>query len=327
MPYENSGTIERIIADSLVYLVSHEDGEGFAFSPEYLDAFRGQPLEELGVVLGAEVSFRLDPSIGQITNVAVQEQASYRTRSLFGGARPRPNLLPPPRRASATPRYELHPQDSASRSVHANRALHLATRTFGKLINTDLLRIGDLLLTRETIPEDTTCGLITDVQAEGGYGEADAKWVHAAMYLGDGANVVEATVNGLLTGGDVRITSLDTYCDGKSVLRFRRPIVIKDERLAWKMCIRALSRLGQPYNVISAAKMWFEVIVSGGGFFDQKKRPTSAAVVCSTLYADSYNEATRHTLGEVNGACVPAWLSLSDAFVDVKTEWLEIERA
>jgi hypothetical protein len=325
MPYENTGTIERVVADSLAYLVSRADGKSYSFTPESLDSYRGQPLEELGVVLGAEVSFRLDRDTGQVTNVAVE--AGVRTRSLFGGGQPRPSLLPPPRRALSTPRYELHPDDSAARSVHVPRALRLATRDFGKLINTDRLRIGDLLLTREAEPEDTTCGLITEVQAEGGYSEADAQWVHAAMYLGDGANVVEATVDGLLTGGDVRMTSLDNYCDGKSVLRFRRPLVIQDERLAWKMCIRALSRLGQPYNVISAAKMWFEVIVSGGGFFDQKKRPTYAAVVCSTLYADSYNEATRQSLGEVNGACVPAWLSLSEDFVDVKTEWLEIERA
>jgi hypothetical protein len=81
------------------------------------------------------------------------------------------------------------------------------------------------------------------------------------MYLGDGAHVVEVTVDGLLTGGNVRMTSLDAYCDGGNVLRFHRPIAIGDERTAWKMCIRALSRLGQGYNVMAAAKMWFDVIV------------------------------------------------------------------
>ena len=51
---------------------------------------------------------------------------------------------------------------------------------------------------------------------------------------------------------------------------------------------------------------------------------TSDAVVCSTFYADSYNEAFRSTLGEVNGSCVPAWLSQSNAFVDVATSWLKL---
>jgi hypothetical protein len=277
----------------------------------------------LGLVQGAEISFEVDSAGQKIAHAKVEEHP--RQRSARGTeAVPPPTIAHVPRKASTSPRYELHPDNPPEGTTNALRALPLATRTFGKLINTEPLRAGDLLLTREAKPGDTVCGLIVDVQAEGGYSKHDAQWVHAAMYLGDGAHVVEATVDGLLTGGNVRMSSLDTYCDGGSVLRFRRPIAIGEERLAWKMCVRALSRLGQGYNVIAAAQMWFDVIIRGGGFYSEKKRATSEAVVCSTLYADSYNEATRQTLGEVNGACVPAWLSLSDAFEDVAVGWLEI---
>ena len=323
MSYESWGVIERTVGDSLAYLVSRENGRSFAFAPDCIDGYRGQLFQDIGLVDGAEVSFEVDSAGHTVTHVKLEERSQQ--RSAFGGEiLAAPTVTPAPRKASTAPRYELHPDNPARGTTQALRALPPATRAFMKLIDTDVLRAGDLLLTREAKPGDTVCRLITDVQAEGGYAKHDAQWVHAAMYLGDGAHVVEATVDGLLTGGSVRITSLDAYCDGGNILRFRRPIAIGDERTAWRMCIRALSRLGQSYNVMAAAKMWFDVVVRGGGFFDEKKHATSVAVVCSTLYADSYNETTRQTLGEVNGACVPAWLSLSDAFQDVDVGWLDI---
>ena len=38
------------------------------------------------------------------------------------------------------------------------------------------------------------------------------------MYLGDGANIVEATFDDLYSPGSVRITSLDRYCTGSHAL-------------------------------------------------------------------------------------------------------------
>jgi len=163
------------------------------------------------------------------------------------------------------------------------------------------------------------------VQQKGGYHPDDAMWTHAAMYVGDGASIVEATFDNLREGGDVRLTNLDDYCTGKHVLKFRRSRYVTDTQLGWKVCVRAFSRLKKPYSFAAAARMWFDVAIRGNGFYDQE-RPVSKAVICSTLYADSYNEATRRLLGEVSGVCVPAWLSGSDEFEDVQPEWLSIGR-
>ncbi len=178
------------------------------------------------------------------------------------------------------------------------------------------------MLTRDLNPE-WTGKLISEVQTKGGYAEHDARWSHAAMYVGDGAHVVEATFDSPMSGGNVRLTSLDDYCQGQASLRFRRSRFITSDVEGWKLCVRAMSRLRLPYSFAKAIDMWFRVVIRKTGFYDeQEKYPVSKAVICSTLYADSYNETTRRSLGEVGGACVPAWLSVSDEFEDVKPQWL-----
>jgi hypothetical protein len=181
------------------------------------------------------------------------------------------------------------------------------------------------MLTRD-ISSDFISKAIVSTQTEGGYAKIDARWTHAAMYLGDGANVVEATVDGLLAGGNVRITSLDEYCTGRQVLRFRRSRSVSSERTGWILCVRALSRLKNEYNLTEAVKIWFKVHI-GGRLLSSKElwnNPAATAVVCSTLYADSHNEGTGRSLGEQNGVCVPAWLSGSDSFVDIESRWLAL---
>lgn len=86
-----------------------------------------------------------------------------------------------------------------------------------------------------------------------------------------------------------------------------------------------MSRLTKPYSFTMIAKTWFDVVIREQGFWTKEKQPSiTHAVVCSTLCADSYNEALRRSLGEVNGTCVPAWLSASDEFDDVQCEWVSI---
>ena len=223
-----------------------------------------------------------------------------------------------------TNQCELHPKRAPSEQTLVPRALPHVTRAFGKLVDTTPLAPGDLLLTRELSP-DRISKLIAKVQSSGGYGEADARWTHAAMYLGDGMSVVEATFDSVREGGSVRISSLDGYCTGAHSIRVRRSRFVSSERQGWRICVRAMSRLGRPYNFMEALIMWFKVMFQGRGFYDADERQsTSAAVICSMLYADSYNEATRRCLGEINGVCVPAWLSVADEFEDIQAEWLKI---
>ncbi|HTV49185.1 MAG TPA: hypothetical protein VMG59_12155 [Phycisphaerae bacterium] len=221
--------------------------------------------------------------------------------------------------------HELLPNNDSKGTISDLRALPDTTRKFGKLIDTKKLCAGDLLLVRDVKVNDFVSKWISQVQNKGGYKDQDAQWTHAAMYIGDGYNVVEATFDSLVRGGNVRITNLDKYCNGTSVLRFRRPKYIKEERQGWRLCIRALSRLNIPYNFAETVKMWFNTVLGGVGFYSEKvKYHTSRALICSTLYADSYNEAFNKNLGEKCGACLPAFLSLSEEFDDVEVSWLKI---
>jgi hypothetical protein len=227
-------------------------------------------------------------------------------------------------------RPELLPDSNSERIREwaPNRALSPSVRSFGKFVDTAALRQGDLVLTREVLP-DRISQLITSVQIQGGYASSDAIWTHAAMYVGDGQHVVEATFDSVATGGSVRMTPIDEYC-GKYALRFRRPIHVVDAETAWLLVVRAMTRIRAPYALIDAAKMWIDVKFRNKGFWSTDKKwheQAQGAVICSTLYADSYNEVTRRSLGEVNGACVPAWLNMSDEFTDVSVDWVAIRGA
>ena len=121
------------------------------------------------------------------------------------------------------------------------------------------------------------------------------------------------------------MTPLDEYCRGDTVLRFRRSKFITGDA-GWLLCVRALSRLRQPYDFLQAARLWWDVFIRRTGFYDGRNRQaTSEAVICSTLYAEAYNETLRRRLGEIGGVCVPAWLSISDEFADLDVGWLRIQ--
>jgi cell wall-associated NlpC family hydrolase len=219
---------------------------------------------------------------------------------------------------------ELHPRDACSKKVWTpGRAIPPRLRQFGKFVDTTTLQPGDLVLTRQTHP-DYVSQSISDVQETGGYGPADSKWTHVAIYVGDGEHVVEATFDSLLGGGSVRMTSIDEYC-GDYALRFRRANVIVGAGTGWQLVVRAMARIRAPYSLIDAARMWIDVKCKGAGFWTEEKRDRARnAVICSTLFADAYNEVTRRSLGEINGTCVPAWLSMSSDFQDLRIDWCAI---
>ncbi|WP_338833679.1 hypothetical protein [Bradyrhizobium septentrionale] len=325
---EAEGRVERVVDSSIAYVTAED--QTLTFGPGVVANYRGETFEELGIVPGRSVRLTWLPASGLVGRVALEGISGPRPpqRSIVEGT-----FGPDDDNSSANRRghdrarasqLELHPDGDAVGSIAPFRSIPTATRSFGKLVDTSNLQAGDLILTRDIHPDGIST-LITDVQREGGYHPDDARWTHAAMYLGDGGNVIEATFENPVRGGDVRLSSLDSFCEGAHALRFRRSRFIAVERDGWRVCVRAMSRLGKPYNIFEAASMWFRVIFRAKSFSDFGKRdPTSAAIICSVLYADAYNEATRRSLGEVNGACVPAWLSGSDEFDDVKADWLTI---
>jgi hypothetical protein len=319
------GELVRIVGDSIAYAYVRDHDRTVSFVPAVIDGYRGESFAECGFFVGTLVDIESQPETGVVTRVnkALVSRSSNETVRRNGD----PTL---PNRSSqaggSTTQLELHPDRPATGRAAALRAMPAATRAFGKLVNSSALAPGDLMLSRELRPERIS-QLISTVQERGGYHIDDARWTHAAMYVGDGASLVEATFDSVQAGGDVRLTSLDEYCQGNYAVRFRRSRFISDGQLGWRVCVRALSRLKKEYDFVTAARMWFDVVIRGGGFYDdERKFSLSKAVICSTLYADSYNEATRRVLGEVSGVCVPAWLSVSDEFDDIQPEWLSIGR-
>lgn len=333
------GVIERLVGETLGYLREETGGKTYSFTPEAIENYKGQGFENLGINEQSQVGFILDASGDVITKIVCPadrlKQTSKGNREpglpvarSFTKLQQFDPRFPDHRQnksESGVSQMELQPSVAPTASKRAGRALPLTTRNFGKLVDTRPLKAGDLLLTRDLRVESWVSTNITEVQGRGGYGLDDAKWTHAAMYLGDEENVVEATIDSPLSGGNVRITSLDEYCDGMNILRFRRSHFIQHEKEGWRVCVRALSRLGKPYSLSGAFKLWYDVKVRGGGFYDANQAGLlSTAILCSTLYADSFNEATRRTLGEINGICVPAWLSATEDFFDLEVGWLGI---
>ncbi len=314
--------VARVVADSLVYATTLSEGRAFAFVPTSIIGYAGEQLADIGIIEGAAVEIQIDRECSTVTRVKIVP--SERKRDMSRAALPSFRALPS-LQYNPAPQLELLPEVTAGGVARVYRALPGRTRKFGKLIDTNHLWPGDLLLSRPTSPE-TISQRIIEVQVKGGYAPADARWTHAAMYLGDDENVIEATFDSALQNGNVRMTSLDEYCQGDHAVRFRRPKYLKDQAAGWRLCVRALSRMKRKYDFGYALHLWFNVIVRQRGFYDNALyRAASNAVVCSTLYADAYNEATRRSLGEVNGTCVPAFLSVSEEFDDVGVRWLAIQ--
>jgi hypothetical protein len=212
------GKIIRPVSDSLAFLAIENEPRILHFEPVEMEAFwKSLPTSSDGLrYVPNELSVDVDwePASGEILNLskasvqhldADNEWNFSSTRSANAG----------------TEQLELNPDRPARNRIVLHRAIPDAARNFGKLVDTTALSPGDLLLTRELEP-DAISTSISDVQARGGYHPNDGRWSHAAMYLGDGDNIVEATFNNL-ADASVRITSLGEYCDGKHSLRFRRP--------------------------------------------------------------------------------------------------------
>ena len=91
----------------------------------------------------------------------------------------------------------MSPSDNAQPDSHWNPPgpIPSALREFGKFPNTHDWKPADLLLVSSVVPDAVTKQII-NTQLRGGFGPDDARWQHAAVYLGDGY-VMEATTHGV----------------------------------------------------------------------------------------------------------------------------------
>jgi hypothetical protein len=320
-----SGLVARIVEDNLVY-VSQGDVT-LTFTPAEIEGYNGLKLGSLGILVGDPITYEVEGETSrEITRVFLPGRAPT-SKPPEGRPRDADNFLrgslQRARSADATERHELTPDVLPAPNDYwkPDRAIEPRLRAFGKFLATDHLWPGDLVLTREMNP-DFVSREIRNVQRDAGYADpADAVWTHAAMYVGDYQRLIESTFDSTFTG-QVALANLDVYC-GQHGIRIRRSKYVRKERDGWLMVIRALSRIGRPYAMLEAIKQWWSVRVKKVGFWDdQKQYRTGDALMCSTFYADAYNETTRRSLGEMNGVCVPAWLSQSDEFYDLPLRWL-----
>lgn len=188
-------------------------------------------------------------------------------------------------------------------------------RAFGKFPNLDQWRPADLLLVASLTP-DAAVRQIVSAQARGGYAPEDARWQHAAVYIGEGY-VVEATLHG------VHYAPIYPYLGGHC-LRLRRPLDLSDDD-RWRIAIQASVRSNERYAMQSILRLFR---LSFGGYWRRQRGFAVAhakSVICSQLYADAYSRVTgRLVTPPVAGIPTPAALSASTAFEDVDLTWAAI---
>lgn len=191
-------------------------------------------------------------------------------------------------------------------------------RKFGFYPNVDDWLPGDLILVSNIEP-NWTHGVIEGVQKLGGYSEEDARWHHAAVYLGSNGEICEADIGGVIH------SSINRYSTGCHLIRVRRdPDINNDER--WQIAIRSLTKLKQGYAYGHLIHIFF---LARAGFHKLNVRfnePPKRAKICSQLYKDAYTPITGKMLeNPQSGEITPAFLSLTNQLKDVIVSWKRIQ--
>jgi hypothetical protein len=156
---------------------------------------------------------------------------------------------------------------------------------------------------------------IIQVQSSGGHHPDDAKWHHAAVYIGE-FQICEAQVS-----GGVRRTYLYDYVRTHE-LRVRRDLALTDAE-QWKVVVSVLSKLQSSYGSMAALRLWWQ---STHGFWHPVQSYGDArAIICSQLYADAHALVTGRLLmqGRI-GLPTPADLSLTSVLTDVQVDWVRL---
>ena len=195
--------------------------------------------------------------------------------------------------------------------------LPLWARQFGFLPNLDDWLPGDLVLFSKLHPNWIE-RQISGTQKKLQYSTGDARWHHAAVYIGD-RYLCEAR------RGGVRYCPVVECIDTNTLLRVRRdPALAEPQR--FRMAIRALMRLSQPYSYGSIGRTLLRSLNPQSLVL--ALRPQERAVICSQLFHEAYMEATDSTLVEnADRAVVPAELSATNRLQDVTTHWVRLNQA
>lgn len=126
-----------------------------------------------------------------------------------------------------------------------------AVRGFGFIPDFDAWLPGDLVLISKVAP-NLVERQVVETQQRLGHAKPDAKWHHAAVYIGD-RYLCEARPGG------VRYHPVVESVDRNTLLRIRRNHDLTDAE-RFRVAIRALMRLSRPYSYGSIAQTFFRLL-------------------------------------------------------------------
>lgn len=159
---------------------------------------------------------------------------------------------------------------------------------------------------------------ISAVQLAGGFAAEDARWTHAAVYLGDG-HLVEAIPN----GGVIHRSVYDDPQITSQLMRFRRkPDLSETDR--YRVALKASAMLGASYSRAGAVS--FGMTMLKGLWQPTSRIDLKGIVICSQVFHDTLAEITRQYLPDcpVRQPVAPAHLSFSPGLEDVEVSWLRL---
>jgi len=215
---------------------------------------------------------------------------------------------------TSMPQIVLGPTEPSQGTVLVSSPLSNEERRLQRVLDPTIPRPGDLVLASSIVPTFIP-RQIRAVQMRGGYPVDDARWEHAAIFIGKG-QIVEATRKGVHT------TRLSRYFE-THLLRFRR-----DERISliegYELAIEALTYQDYRYSFLEIFRLLLRA--RGAGFANKAKEGFNypkQTLICSQLYADSYSAITGRVIGNHRAReTTPASLSMSKQLQDVQLRWL-----
>jgi hypothetical protein len=210
------------------------------------------------------------------------------------------------------PQRVLDPEQRAEGDpITPSKPIPLSARDLGKLPDTRDLRPGDIVLFNRIDPR-VTHRAIEKVQAAHGFAPEDARWHHAAIYVGRDS-VCESTFSGVHFN-----TMLDRI--GTHRLRVRRYPNLGD-RERFDIAVQAMSNMRRHYGF----KELIALLYGSFEFGARRLASRDFRLICSQVCADAYGVAGIAVQPDLHRrATMPADLSLTRLFQDVSLTWRPI---
>ena len=154
---QTRGQVLRIASNSLAYVILLDTKEVVTIDLGRLSNYRGETFEEMNIRELSFVDLTLDRSARSIEklNPSIQQPDSNRRANDLLSNLPLAAKKTAERESTGNQQM-LHPQSKPIKRVKAFRAINAETRAFGKLVDSDALRPGDLLLSQDLHPDNVT---------------------------------------------------------------------------------------------------------------------------------------------------------------------------